>query len=247
MGRTGTSSDRVGAPHDRGALTLYDLFGVEVGCSGDVLRQAYRQMARRLHPDVAPSDDGGMAMAKLNDAWRVLSDPDARLRYDSTIGRRADLAIPYVQQPSPRAQWSRRQAWVIGIQAQMARLTRQSGRSAAQTLLVRGPRAERSHYETLVELIVSSVIDDAEPRVRAARAAGAAPLDLASAASLIGLRSLADRLRREATLGINNDVIMTAELIDRMWDIMTHELTSQLALRLGGNPHVAHALGVRHA
>ncbi len=240
MVSAGTHSDRAGK-----AISLYDLFGIDAACSADELRQAYRHMARRLHPDVAGLGDGGLAMAKLNEAWRILSDPDARQRYDLTLDLRSQGAAPMSQQPPPRAEWSRRQAWVIGIQAQMARLTRQAGRSATQTLLIRAPRADRSHYEGLVELIVASVIEDTEPRVRAARAASAAPLDLASAASLIALRSLADRLRRESALGINADLIMTAELIDRMWDIMAHELTSQLTNGLGGNPHVANALGIR--
>ncbi len=245
MGGASTESDRLRSDRSRREVSLYDLFGVEAHCSADDLRNAYRQMARRLHPDVAGLGDGGAAMAKLNEAWRILSDPETRQRYDLTLDLRSSVSIPHSTQPPPRAQWSRRQAWVIGIQAQMARLTRQAGRSATQTLLVRVPRAQRDHYEALVERIVASVCEDTEPRVRAARAAGAAPLDLASAASLIALRSLADRLRRESALGVNADVIMTAELIDRMWDIMAHELTSQLAAGLGGNPHVAHAIGVR--
>lgn len=226
-------------------ITLYDLFGLDAACSAEELRIAYRSMARRLHPDVAGLNDGGAAMARLNEAWRVLSDPEQRRLYDLSIHTGTQRAAPSTPQPPPRAKWSRRQAWIIGIQAQMARLTRQAGRSATQTLLVRSPRAERSHYEALVDRIVASVIEETEARVRAARAAGAAPLDLASGASLIGLRSLADRLRRESALGIDADVIMTAELIDRMWDVMAHELTSSLVVALGGNPHVAHQVGVR--
>ncbi len=225
--------------------SLYDLLGVDARCSADELRAAYRREARRLHPDLGGVTDGGRAMARLNDAWRVLSDPAQRERYDHTLAVHERVHIPPTPQPTPQATWSRRQAWVLGISAQMARLTRQAGRSATQTLLVRHPRAPRAHYDSLVDQIVASVVADTEPRVRAARAAGAAPLDLATAASLIGLRSLADRVRRESALGITNDVIMTAELVDRMWDIMAHELTSQLASALGGNPHTAHALGVR--
>lgn len=227
------------------SITLYDLFGLDAACSPEQLRAAYRTMARRIHPDVAGLEDGGAAMARLNEAWRVLSDPDQRRLYDQTINSGAARVAPTTPQPPPQARRSRRQAWVIGIQSQMARLTRQAGRSATQTLLVRAPRAERAHYEALVDRIVASVVEETEARVRAARAAGAAPLDLASAASLIGLRSLADRVRRESALGIDADVIMTAELIDRMWDVMAHELTSALVVALGGNPHVAHQVGGR--
>lgn len=127
----------------------------------------------------------------------------------------------------------------------MARLTRQAAKSATQTLLVKSPRGARADYEALVDPLVDSVLQDTESRVRAARAAGAAPLDLAWGACLIALRSVADHLRRQAPTGLSLDMIMTAELVDRMWDILAHELRNDVVVALGGNPHVAHAIGVR--
>ena len=47
----------------------------------------------------------------------------------------------------------------------------------------------------------------------------------------------------EAALGLDDSGKQA--FVDRMWDIMAHELTSQLTNGLGGNPHVAHAIGVR--
>lgn len=231
---------------------LYAILGVERVCSLDELRSAYRRRAREFHPDVAAVADGGAAMAKVNAAWRVLSDPDQRDAYDRSLGSGIDLRAepvpPSTQMRSPgfgAGRVSRRQAWVRGIQAQIIRLSRLAGRSAAQTLLLRSTRVSRATYETLVEQIVASLIDDTEARVRAARAAGAAPLDLGVAATLIGLRSLADQLRRQSTLGITHDMVMTAELIDRMWDILAHELPQQLTVALGGNPRVGQVLGRR--
>jgi hypothetical protein len=134
---------------------------------------------------------------------------------------------------------------VAGIQAQMARLSRQAGRSATQTLLIRRPRGPRSAYEVVVDWLVVELTRDAESRVRAARAAGAAPLDLGVAATLVGIRTVADGIRRGAPLGITTETLMAAELLDRMWDVLAHELPVQLTSSLGGNPHVASALSHR--
>lgn len=230
------------------ARTHYELLGVAPDCSFDELRTAYRRKARERHPDVAEADGrtvdpGQGTMAEVNEAWRVLSDARLRRRYDATV--KLPVAIPVVRQPAPRTPRSRRQAWVAGVQAQMARLSRQAGRSATQALLIRNPRGPRSAYEVVVDELVGDLTRDAESRVRAARAAGAAPLDLGVAATLVGIRSVADGLRRRAPLGVTVETMMAAELLDRMWDVLAHELPVQLTASLGGNPHVAQALAQR--
>ena len=64
--------------------TLYDELGARPEASTAELRQAYRRRARQLHPDLRPGDEGAAAeaMSRLNSAWRVLSNPDERRRYD---------------------------------------------------------------------------------------------------------------------------------------------------------------------
>jgi len=47
---------------------------------GDVKR-AFRELARKHHPDVNP-EDGGEAFREINEAYAVLSDRDSRARYD---------------------------------------------------------------------------------------------------------------------------------------------------------------------
>lgn len=223
--------------------SLYDILGVSPGCTAEQLRQAYRRRARELHPDLSGDRDTGRSMAELNAAWKVLSDPEARARYDDTI--RVSTPVPSTPQPPPQASMSRRRAWVAGVQSQIVHLARMAGHAATQTLLIREPRASRAEYDQLVEGIIRGLLDETEARLRAARAAGAAPLDLGVASVLVGIRTLADRVRRQATLGITTELLMTAELLDRMWDILAHELPSTLSAGLGGNPHVARQLGAR--
>lgn len=222
--------------------TLYDLLGVSTTCDLATLRSAYRARARELHPDVAAGTEA--AMIAVNDAWRVLSDPLRRAEYDQSL---ATLERPAhsVPQPPPAATGTRRQAWVAGVQAQVVRLSRLAGRSSVQTLLLRGPRAERAVYDAIVEEIVAGLARETEARVRAARAAGAAPLDLGVASTLVGIRALADAVRRQSSLGVSPELMMTAELLDRMWDVLAHELPITLTNALGGNPAVAKRIGTR--
>jgi len=83
--------------------TLYDRLGVGPGATSDDLRRAYRARARALHPDRAGGRSGAeleadtAELARLNQAWRVLSDPRERARYDAGLaaGHDAGLAARY--------------------------------------------------------------------------------------------------------------------------------------------------------
>ncbi|MFZ8876254.1 MAG: J domain-containing protein [Ilumatobacteraceae bacterium] len=59
----------------------YRVLGVSPSASGEEIRSAYRREARRLHPDSAGSASSA-DMARLNEAYRVLSDPGRRVMYD---------------------------------------------------------------------------------------------------------------------------------------------------------------------
>ena len=50
----------------------------------DEVKQAYRQAAKKYHPDLSklPPEEAGRHMSELNEAYRILSDPLARIEYD---------------------------------------------------------------------------------------------------------------------------------------------------------------------
>ena len=62
---------------------LYQILGVARDASEDVIRKAYRKLARRYHPDVNPNDKGAEDKFKeMSHAYSVLSDTEKRRSYD---------------------------------------------------------------------------------------------------------------------------------------------------------------------
>jgi molecular chaperone DnaJ len=82
---------------------LYDRLGVTATASPEEIRSAYRRIARRVHPDRG-SAGSEQAMAAVNEAWRVLSDPGRRAEYDASLRARASTVVsPPAGAPRPAA------------------------------------------------------------------------------------------------------------------------------------------------
>ncbi len=61
----------------------YSTLGVAKTATGKEIKQAYRKLARKHHPDVNPADQAAEAKFKeINEAHEVLGDPDKRKKYD---------------------------------------------------------------------------------------------------------------------------------------------------------------------
>jgi curved DNA-binding protein CbpA len=75
-------------------LDPYATLGVPAGASRDEAGRAHRRLAKEFHPDVNAGPAAAERMRRINEAWRILSDPARRARYD------ADRAA--AQWPDPR-------------------------------------------------------------------------------------------------------------------------------------------------
>lgn len=62
---------------------FYEVLGVSKNATPEEIKKAYRQMARKHHPDVARDDENAAEKFKeINDAYEILSDEQKRAAYD---------------------------------------------------------------------------------------------------------------------------------------------------------------------
>jgi curved DNA-binding protein CbpA len=81
--------------------TLYQQLQLDPSAEPDVIEAAYKRLALRYHPDRDRSPEAGQRMQVINEARRVLSDPEQRERYDRSIGL-SPRPSPPPRPPQPR-------------------------------------------------------------------------------------------------------------------------------------------------
>lgn len=81
----------------------YAMLGVPVDANSDTVKRAYRQLARRYHPDLAGANPAAATeMKRINRAYAVLSDPEKRQSYDMVIGGIIDFRRGTRPRPQPQ-------------------------------------------------------------------------------------------------------------------------------------------------
>ncbi len=83
------------------AETHYEVLGVEPYATSEEIKRAFREKSFRWHPDKNPGQDTTPQMAALNEAHRVLSDPNRRSAYDQGLPA-SPLRPPPPTPPPPR-------------------------------------------------------------------------------------------------------------------------------------------------
>jgi hypothetical protein len=62
----------------------YEVLGVGRDATSAQIRSAFRRLARAHHPDTSASGSAD-SLTPINEAWRVLGDPDLRRAYDRSL------------------------------------------------------------------------------------------------------------------------------------------------------------------
>src|SRR5262252_296399 len=61
----------------------YDVLGVPRSASADDIKQAYRKLAKKLHPDLNPGNKKAeQSFKEVSAAYDLLSDPEKKARFD---------------------------------------------------------------------------------------------------------------------------------------------------------------------
>ncbi len=68
-------------------ISYYDILGVPAWATIPDIRQAYRELSKRYHPDtsVLDPDVAKLRFQRLNEAYQVLTNPTQRLLYDGRM------------------------------------------------------------------------------------------------------------------------------------------------------------------
>ncbi|WCJ37973.1 Chaperone protein DnaJ [Euphorbia peplus] len=112
--------------------TLYELLGISETGTLSEIKNAYRQLARKYHPDVSPADrteEYTKMFLEVQEAYETLSDPESRASYDRDMaralfnGRKRDQ-VGFVD----------REEWEDRWQSQLEELIRSSNNDESQRM-----------------------------------------------------------------------------------------------------------------
>ncbi|XP_059632133.1 chaperone protein dnaJ 20, chloroplastic-like [Cornus florida] len=110
-------------------MSFYELLGIsETGTLLDI-KQAYKQLARKYHPDVSPPglvEEYTQRFILVQEAYETLSDPSMRALYDRDMARGIHLAFSARRSYQSDEQMEDRSEWKNRWQTQLSELKRRS-------------------------------------------------------------------------------------------------------------------------
>ena len=99
-------------------IDLYAVLNIPFDATADEVRQAYRQLARQVHPDMQDTQGTSLLFRQVQEAYEILSDPGQRSAYDR---QRVEAGLS----PQSIFQWKiqpSRAALAVGVDEQVVYL-----------------------------------------------------------------------------------------------------------------------------
>ena len=66
-------------------MNYYEILEVSPNASQDIIKIAYKNLAKKYHPDTSNQENAAETMQRINEAYEVLSDPEKRKEYNETL------------------------------------------------------------------------------------------------------------------------------------------------------------------
>ncbi|XP_042487692.1 chaperone protein dnaJ 20, chloroplastic-like [Macadamia integrifolia] len=136
-------------------MNFYELLGISESGSFSDIKQAYKQLALKYHPDVSPPervDEYTKRFIQVQEAYETLSDPNRRALYDRDLARGLHLAFSarkgnrYEEDLEERINW--RNQW----ESQLDGLKRRSMNKDSTGNMSWGARMRRRRNESSTDL-----------------------------------------------------------------------------------------------
>lgn len=136
-------------------LSFYDLLGIPQSGSLVEIKQAYKQLARKYHPDVSPPgrlEEYTKRFIRVQEAYEILSDPRSRALYDRDMAKGLHLAFSARRRNHGDEGMEERGEWKNRWQSQLSELKRRSMNKDAGGNLSWGARMRRRREELANEI-----------------------------------------------------------------------------------------------
>ncbi|KAJ8449662.1 hypothetical protein Cgig2_001318 [Carnegiea gigantea] len=133
-------------------MSFYELLGIPETVTLPEIKQAYKQLARKYHPDVSPPEEVPEyteRFIRVQEAYETLSDPRTRAIYDRDLARGIHLAFStrrrmdqFDEEVEDKSEWRNR--W----QGQLSELKKRSMYKDASGNMSWGARMRRQREES---------------------------------------------------------------------------------------------------
>src|SRR6267378_4339524 len=133
----------------------YGVMGVDRKASAEEIKNAYRKLARKYHPDVSKEKDAEEKFKELGEAYETLRDPEKRAAYDQLGSHRPGQEFRPPRGGSGNSATARSRStistWGISSPASRAGCTAPDGAAARLQFPEKTTKSPRTfHWRTLI-------------------------------------------------------------------------------------------------